>query len=243
MIRRSLAEIRYTLLQAWEQMQSDGIDDLMLVRAWLYSPVAIDVIGGNPLDDLLCVAVLRHFQIPIDDLGDMHPEPVFIPAPLARVSIGGTWIYATSWRRCHPVAMEMVRRKRKHFFASRFVGGQQVDTKSGRFRSYDLASACVTTPYVEWTVRGSRAWLERLLPLVGSIGKDRNSGLGSIASWEIASTTRDPVLEEGVPQRGIPCSGVDTAGYRDCVLAERTIRPPYVWPGTRMLCALPAFPS
>jgi hypothetical protein len=182
----SLAEIRYALCQLADQFVADGLGETMLVRAWLGSPVAIDVIGGNPLDDILCVAVLRHLRIHMDDLGDMHPEPVFIPAPLDRIEVGGTWVYASSWRRPCPGAIELVRRKRKHFHASRFVGGSRIDTKSGKFRSYDLASACVATPFVEWTVRGNKAWLQKLLPLVTSIGKDRNSGLGSVLGWEVS---------------------------------------------------------
>lgn len=215
--------------------------EALLVRAWLYSPISEDVIGGNPLDDLLCVAVLRHLDIHIDDLGDMDPEPVLIPVPLVREMVEGQWIYATSWRRPGPGAIPLVRRKRKHYNDSRFVCRGKIDTRSGKFRSYDLASACVATPFVEWTVRGSRRWLTKLLPLIGSMGKDRNAGLGTVLSWEVDSTDRDPLVVDGVPQRSLPCQSGNLSVYAEgsCSLLERSVRPPYVWPGGRILCAVP----
>jgi hypothetical protein len=235
-----LDEIRRALGEFGDSIQGVTHENLT-VRSWLYSPISQDIIGGNPLDDLLCVAVLNHLRIHIDDLGDMHPEPVVIPIPLAKVEVDGVWIYATSWRRYHPAAIPMVRRKRKHFHESRFVAGGKVDTRSGKFRSYDLVSACMSSPFVEWTVRGNRECIARLLQTVGSLGKDRNAGLGTVAAWEIASTTRDPLVVDGAPQRSLPCPSGDLSKYAvgSCSRAERTVRPPYVWPGTRMTCAVP----
>lgn len=215
----------------------------LLVRAWLYSPVSVDIIGGNPLDDLLCVAVLNHIRIRIDELGDMVPEPVRIPCPLAKVEVGGTWVYATSWRRYPVEQVQMVRHKRKRFNESRFVTMGKLDQKSGRFRSYDLVAASSATPVIEWTVRGSRRWLSALLPLVASIGKDRNAGLGSVRAWEVDDTDRDALVVDGVPQRSLPCPDGDLSRYRGCGLAERSIRPPYCWSGSRVLCAVPSVDS
>jgi hypothetical protein len=222
-------------------MANDARHENLSIRAWLYSPISQDIIGGNPLDDLLCVAVLNILRIPIDDLGDMHPAPVAIPVPLAKVEVDGVWIYATSWKRYHASAIPMVRRKRKHFHESRFVAGGKVDTKSGKFRSYDLVSSCMASPFVEWTVRGDRFWISRLLPTIASLGKDRNAGLGTVLSWEIAGTNRDPLVVDGVPQRSLPCPSGDLSKYAvgSCSTAERTVRPPYVWPGTKMICAVP----
>ena len=233
--------IQATLDAFGEMMAKPAHHENLAIRAWLYSPISHDIIGGSPLDDLLCVAVLNYLQIPIDDLGDMHPVPVAIPVPLAKVEVEGIWIYATSWRRYPAHSIPMVRRKRKHFHESRFVAGAKIDTKSGKFRSYDLVSSCMAAPFVEWTVRGDRFWISRLLPMIASLGKDRNAGLGTVAAWEVAGTLRDPLVVDGAPQRSLPCPSGDLSRYADgsCALAERTVRPPYVWPGSKMMCAVP----
>lgn len=217
----------------------------LMVRAWLLSPVAHDVIGHMPLDGLLSVAVLAHLGISIDELDSMEPEPAFIPIPVRKVEIDGTWIYACSWCRYHPSTVQIVRAKRKHFHESRFIIPKLIDTSSGKFRSYDLKCAAVVTPYVEWTIEASREMLIMLLPHLSSIGKDRNTGLGTVSAWEIDSTDRDPLVHEGVPQRAIPCPDGDLTAYTpgSCALGLRSIRPPYVWQGTRMQCAVPAGPS
>lgn len=223
----------------------DGIEhENLTVRAWLYSPISVDCVVGNPLDDLLCVCVLRFLGINIDDLGDMSPEPVRIPATLDRVNVCGEWVYATSQRRDPSYAIPMIRRKRKHFHDSPYIQDAYVDTRSGKYRSYDLCTSCVSTPYVEWTVRGNDVWLGRLLPLAGSLGRDRNAGLGSVIGWEIEHTDRDPLIVDGVPQRCLPCLDGDLRPYApgSCGLAMRTIRPPYVWRAGRVLCAVPIYP-
>jgi hypothetical protein len=225
-----------------ERMESSWeTHELLTIRAWLASPIAFDVIGRMPLDDILCVASLRWLGISIDDLGPMDPEPVRIPAPLEQRGVGADWYYATSWAR-HFDPISMVRCKRKHFHESRFVEPKVVDTRSGKCRSYDLKTQAVATPFVEWTVSGDREWLRKLLPLIGSLGKDRNTGLGTVISWEISESDRDPCIVDGVPQRAIPCADGDVSAYAPgtFALAHRTVRPPYSWPGGRTKCVIPS---
>lgn len=231
-------EIQARLDAVAEQMR--GPWELLTVRAWLYSPIAFDVIGRMPLDDILCVATLRWADIPIDDLGPFDPQPARIPAPLERVEIGGSWVYATSWAR-HYDPLPLLRKKRKHFCESRFVEQGKVDTKCGKFRSYELANSCYATPFVEWSVRGERTWLRRLLPLISALGKDRNAGLGSVIMWELIDGGLDPCVLNGVPQRALPCLDGDVSAYRpdSFAMAERTFQPPYVWPGGRKMCVVP----
>jgi hypothetical protein len=214
--------------------------ELLMVRAWLYSPISFDVIGRMPLDDILCVAVLRHAGIHIDDLGPMDPRPVQIPAPLQIRWISDDWYYATS-QASFLDPIEVVRSKRKHFKDSRFVAPSVVDTRSGKFRSYDLKTQAVSSPFVQWDVCGSRHWLKQLLPLIGSLGKGRNTGLGTVLSWEIAETDQDPCVIDGVPRRAIPCRDGNVSAYQSgsFALAHRTFRPPYVWPGGRTQCVVP----
>lgn len=230
-IQARLDELAEQMLGPWE---------LLTVRAWLWSPIAFDVIGRMPLDDILCVASLRWLGIHIDDLGPMEPAPMRIPAPLERRDAHGEWYYATSWAR-HFDPISIVRCKRKHFRESRFVAPNVVDTRSGKFRSYDLKTQAYSTPYVEWSVSGSREWLRKLLPRIASLGKDRNTGLGSIIAWEVADGSVDPCVVHGVPQRAIPCPCGDVSAYRPgaFALTHRTVRPPYSWPGGRVQCVVP----
>lgn len=238
---RSRQQIQAMLDEQAQQWQSCHFERL-LVRAWLLSPVAHDVIGHMPLDGLLEVATLRLLRIAIDELGDIHPAPMRIPIPVQKVEVQGVEVYACSWARPHEATRLVTRKKRKHYNPSRFTRTDRVvDTQSGAYRSYDLPTAAVATPYLEWTLDADRAQLRRLLPLLVSLGKDRNSGLGTVLTWEVDTTDRDPLVHEGVPQRQLPCLDGDMSSYAPDSAALRLCppRPPYIWHGADCQCAIP----
>lgn len=219
------------------------------LRVWLTSPVAWDPYGGITIEGALqSVVVTRESgMLPADAFADA-PSDFFadVPVPIADEEHAGKLIACASW--AVPQALvetvrKVRRRTREELFPTPGGKGLLV-TGGGPYKNTEIPIATVTTPYVEFFVRGDRSKLADLVRDVGSIGRSRAGGLGAVHGVEIDEDPDDrSLVYRGRPQRTIPVADEHDAAVlfeaSSYDLREANTRAPYWHRATRALCAVP----
>lgn len=220
--------------------------EALRLRLWFSAPVAWDTYDGTTIEGALQYAVV------IRDTGRM-PSDVFsgcprdrfvdIPVPIADTTIAGLPIACASWGQPAPEASEGVRyrRKRARVELLRTPGGRgNVVTGGGPYKSLNVPTCVLATPYLDFFVRGDRALLVDLLRDVGAVGRCRAGGLGAVLGAEISEDPEDRSLVwRGRPQRTLPATDqeYEPGSY---VVREAGTRAPYWHRTVRTLCVVPS---
>lgn len=186
--------------------------------------------GWLTLDSVVAWAwmMLHHperMEVDPNSVGNEWIDPML---PFERRGEGDAWYYACSFgmgRLLH----EETQYRHKRFdgdLAETYVDfGKRrgvVPTQSGPYKSCRMPMFVHIVPEIVWYAVGDRQELERLLPMITHLGKDRSRGYGLVESWEVRPWHSDwsERLPDGRLTRSIPANG----GTGDMITG---IRPPY----------------
>lgn len=216
------------------------------LRAWLRQPITWDAYHGLTIEGAIqCVTVIRETGMLPDDAFAGWPRDEFadIPVPIADVTMCGRPIACASRARPSDLCELTTRRRRKRPEAEHYAP-DRVMTNGGNFKALDIPVATLTTPFVDFFVRGDRAMLADMLVDVTAIGAGR-SAIGGVMGWEIDPDPDDrALLYERTPQRPLPVAdehdAAITYGAGDYELRECATRAPYWHRATVALCAVAA---
>lgn len=220
----------------------------LIVRAWLWSPVAVDALDGLQIEGALTWAVvaLATGEPPPEAFAAIRGPHVELPVPIADVDVMGRPIACASDAQLPSVATEVLRKRRRKPHPEA-MGLAKVQTNGGPYKALDIGTPAVTTPCVWWHVRGDRARLAALLREVHAIGRGRSGGLGQVLGWEVMDDPDDASLtRDGRPMRPLPVRDELDADARfpgGYELRETSTRAPYWHRATRALCACPVAAS
>jgi len=212
------------------------------------SPVIWDAYDGLRLEGALQYAVvaLESGSVPSDVFADAPRDiAVDIPIPIVDVEIGGRRIACASVALAPPCAIETVRFIRRRARVEALAVGK-VLISGGPYKSTNIPKATVTTPWVDFFVRGDRARLATLLKDVSSLSASRAGGLGVVLGWQIDDDPDDrSLVYRDAPQRTLPL--VSDGGEWDLQrfdpttyeIREATTRAPYWHQRSRAECLTP----
>lgn len=211
------------------------------LRLWLMQPVAWSH-DGLHLDGALSYVAVEAAtgRPPADSFVGYRGPPPRIQIPLAEETVEGHRLWACSWARPAPEALEGVRYWRKRADVERYNVGGKVVTAGGPYKSLNIPRPVVYTPYLDVSVRGDPDLLRRMVVRLDRLGR---AGLGAISGVEIDDDLDDrSLLHHAAPQRPIPiATASDARAYPDgtYTIREATVRPPYWHRSSETLCVVP----
>lgn len=220
------------------------------VRAWFSAPVVWDDRDPITLEGpLQFVVVVRETgRLPDDVFDGIERDGVVeIPIPVEDVAIDGRPIACASWGFPPWCAVPSVRWRRKRARAEAY-NVTRLQVAGGWAKNLNIPVGTLTTPYLDFYVRGDRAQIEDLLRDMGGLGRDSTRGLGTVLGYEVTPDPDDrSLLFQGGPQRAIPIvmdgGAWDVRSYDPGRFEERpmTTRAPY-WAttATETICACPS---
>jgi len=222
----------------------------LTLRAHLAGPVAVDAVDALTVEGALqSVALLDVTGEPAADLFAAAPPGAWCPLviPIADVAREGLPVACASIAQWPGDVREGVRRKRRRPDAERLAtpaGRGIIPTGGGAFKALDIPVPTRHAAWIDFHVRGDRARLSALLPLVTGLGRARGQALGQVEAWEILDDPADRSLVcEGAPMRPLPVAS-DEAAHAEFpggfVLRECGTRAPYWHRASRAVCACPA---
>ena len=175
--------------------RADRVEPLR-VTAWMRSPTAFARDDGLRLDGALTwvvVAMVTDAPPPEAFAGVRKGEYVDLPVPIADEVIAGWRIAQCSDAVLAPVAVEVVRRRRKKPHPEAMALAK-VQTTGGPWKALDIPVAAWASPVLTWYLRGDRERLEALLRETHALGRGRSGGLGQVDAWSVdhdeSATTR-----------------------------------------------------
>lgn len=235
------------LARAAERWAPRRVEPLRL-RAWLASPVVWDSYHPIQLEGALQIpVVMRETGRLPDDVFDGMPHGTItdIRVPIADVTIGDWQIACASTGIPPQVAAESSRWRRKRVREDAFGSGM-IRINGGPYKSLNLLIPTLSTPWLDFYVRGDREMLAELLRDVGGIGRDSTRGLGSVLGFELDDDPEDrSMLWRGRPQRPLPVvhdgSEFDVSRLEPGSFDRRTsgTRAPYWRRWMATMCAVP----
>lgn len=106
--------------------------------------------------------------------------------PIARLAVGGEWVYAAT-AELYP---DGARRGQEHFVKRKDDADIEARAKAwtpntGPERTYMLPVPTIETPVVSWLAVGCRRGLRKLIRRAGNVGMLRRQGYGVVARWEV----------------------------------------------------------
>lgn len=213
----------------------------LTIRAWLDSPLAWDPYDGITLDGALQFVVvgLETGLMPDDAFAGYRGPKIDIPIPIADVELDGAQIALVSWAQPHPEALEDVRFRRRRLRTDAIGGDLVVRMNQGSFKTTQLPTPTLATPYVDFHADGDLDLLRILLSDVAAIGRARAGGLGRILGFELLSRAGSALVRDGRLTRTVPVDTVDDVDPSSYVIREATTRAPYWHRGSRRLCWVP----
>ena len=218
--------------------RDDRVEPLR-VTAWMRSPTAFARDDGLRLDGALTwvvVAMVTGAPPPEAFAGVRKGEYVDLPIPIADEVIAGWRIAQCSDAVLAPVAVEVVRRRRKKPHPEAMALAK-VQTTGGPWKALDIPVAAWASPVLTWYLRGDRERLEALLRETHALGRGRSGGLGQVDAWSVdhdeSATTR---WRERPPPIATPA---DARAYPGRTVREIRVRAPFWHPTTRTLAACP----
>lgn len=223
----------------------------LCLRIWLRSAgVSWDPYDGLTIEGALQSAVVAlEAGAPADDVFADCPPGLFvdIPIPIADEERTGRKIACASWAQPAPTAAETMRYKRQRARPENMPtpGGMGIiNTGQGEYKSSQIPVPTLSTPYVDFFVRGDRERISVLVRDLSAIGRARSGGGGAVLGTEILPDPEDRSLRwMGRPMRSIPVADEHEAAitFEACSydLREQTARAPYWHRSSRTLCAVP----
>ena len=157
--------------------RDDRVEPLR-VTAWMRSPTAFARDDGLRLDGALTwvvVAMVTGAPPPEAFAGVRKGEYVDLPVPIADEVIAGWRIAQCSDAVLAPVAVEVVRRRRKKPHPEAMALAK-VQTTGGPWKALDIPVAAWASPVLTWYLRGDRERLEALLRETHALGRGRSGG-------------------------------------------------------------------
>ena len=218
--------------------RADRVEPLR-VTAWMRSPTAFARDDGLRLDGALTwvvVAMVTGAPPPEAFAGVRKGEYVDLPVPIADEVIAGWRIAQCSDAVLAPVAVEVVRcrRKKPHPEAMALA---KVQTTGGPWKALDIPVAAWASPVLTWYLRGDRERLEALLRETHALGRGRSGGLGQVDAW---SVDHDESATTRWRERPLPiATPADARAYPGRTVREIRVRAPFWHPTTRTLAACP----
>lgn len=212
----------------------------LTIRAWLSSPLAWDTYDGVTLDGAIQFAVvaLETGMTPDDAFSGYRGPKVDIPIPIADQDLSGLQIARISW--AHPARLtEGVRVRRRRLRVDSMGGSSVIRMNQGPFKSTQLPTPTISTPYVDFFADGDPDRLKVLLTDVAALGRARGGGLGYVFGYEILPREGSVFVRNGRLARTVPAGsivGVDPGSY---VTREANTRAPYWHRASRTMCWVP----
>jgi hypothetical protein len=203
--------------------------DPITLRVWLSSPIAWDSYDGITLEGALqCSVVMLETGLTPDDAFAGYRGPkIDIPIPVADAALSGEKVALASWAHPAPVALEEVRWRRRRVRIDAMGGSSLVRLNAGPFKATQLPTPTMSTPYLDFYMDADVERLRVLLADLGSIGRARGGGLGTVLGHEILPRSGDVLVRGGRLTRTVPegsVSGVDLSSY---IARQATLRAPY----------------
>lgn len=191
-------------LEAAKRWLPVNVEPLRL-RAWLLSPIAWDGYNGVTIEGALQSAVIwRETHRSPGDVFAGFDGAVEIPIPIADVEIHGHTIACASWAVPPPIAFESVRWNRSRARPEQYAMNV-VRIGQGPYKSSNIPFSTLTTPFLDFFVRGDLDLLSELLPDVSGLGRANGIGYGTVFCWDIAPDEADRSCAfERRPQRSLP---------------------------------------
>jgi hypothetical protein len=218
--------------------RADRVEPLR-VTAWMRSPTAFARDDGLRLDGALTwvvVAMVTGAPPPEAFAGVRKGEYVDLPIPIADEVIAGWRIAQCSDAVLAPVAVEVVRRRRKKPHPEAMALAK-VQTTGGPWKALDIPVAAWASPVLTWYLRGDRERLEALLRETHALGRGRSGGLGQVDAW---SVDHDESATTRWRERPLPiATPADARAYPGRTVREIRVRAPFWHPTTRTLAACP----
>ena len=218
--------------------RDDRVEPLR-VTAWMRSPTAFARDDGLRLDGALTwvvVAMVTGAPPPEAFAGVRKGEYVDLPVPIADEVIAGWRIAQCSDAVLAPVAVEVVRRRRKKPHPEAMALAK-VQTTGGPWKALDIPVAAWASPVLTWYLRGDRERLEALLRETHALGRGRSGGLGQVDAW---SVDHDESATTRWRERPLPiATPEDARAYPGRTVREIRVRAPFWHPTTRALAACP----
>ena len=218
--------------------RDDRVEPLR-VTAWMRSPTAFARDDGLRLDGALTwvvVAMVTGAPPPEAFAGVRKGEYVDLPIPIADEVIAGWRIAQCSDAVLAPVAVEVVRRRRKKPHPEAMALAK-VQTTGGPWKALDIPVAAWASPVLTWYLRGDRERLEALLRETHALGRGRSGGLGQVDAW---SVDHDEGATTRWRERPLPiATPEDARAYPGRTVREIRVRAPFWHPTTRTLAACP----
>ena len=218
--------------------RADRVEPLR-VTAWMRSPTAFARDDGLRLDGALTwvvVAMVTGAPPPEAFAGVRKGEYVDLPVPIADEVIAGWRIAQCSDAVLAPVAVEVVRRRRKKPHPEAMALAK-VQTTGGPWKALDIPIAAWASPVLTWYLRGDRERLEALLRETHALGRGRSGGLGQVDAW---SVDHDESATTRWRERPLPiATPADARAYPGRTVREIRVRAPFWHPTTRTLAACP----
>jgi len=176
------------------------------LRVWLSSPVAWDGYDPITIEGALQFAVVLEEtgRLPDDVFAGCGAVDVDIPIPIADVEIGGRRIACASIGIPPSIAVETVRWRRKRS-RSEEIGVDVVRINGGPFKALNMPIGTLSTPWLDFYVRGDRALLLELCAGLHGLARDHARGLGTVFNVEVDDDLEDrSLLYRERPQRILP---------------------------------------
>ena len=218
--------------------RADRVEPLR-VTAWMRSPTAFARDDGLRLDGArtwVVVAMVTGAPPPEAFAGVRKGEYVDLPVPIADEVIAGWRIAQCSDAVLAPVAVEVVRRRRKKPHPEAMALAK-VQTTGGPWKALDIPVAAWASPVLTWYLRGDRERLEALLRETHALGRGRSGGLGQVDAW---SVDHDESATTRWRERPLPiATPADARAYPGRTVREIRVRAPFWHPTTRTLAACP----
>lgn len=181
--------------------------EALRLRVWLSSPIAWDGYDPIMIDGALQFAVVmaETGRLPDDVFaGFDEGTNVDIPIPIEDVVIDGRKVACASIGIPPRIAVETMRWRRKRVRAEQ-MGVDKLLISGGSFKALNLPIGTLSTPWLDFYVRGDRALILRLLDDLPSLGRDASRGLGTVLGIEVDEDPEDrSLLYRGRPQRCLP---------------------------------------
>jgi hypothetical protein len=213
-----------------------------VIEAILAAPVAIDPQQPIMLEGALqCAAIAAVTGRTPDEVGLDSRVFTDVPIPIADGVRAGLRVARCSAAEGTMRARERYVRRRPR---SERYALPVVRETLGEFKAWSLPMPTRLVSVLRWHAFADPERLFELLPLVQSIGRSRQAGLGQVAFWRMLpeKTDRSWLNEDGNPARPLPVASPATAraefgqGVQIGIVGYRA---PYWHVKARALCALP----
>lgn len=209
------------------------------VTAHMASPTSFEAGEGLRLEGVLSwVVVTLTTGLPPREAfeGVGLADYVDIPVPVCDEVMHGWRIAQCSDAQLAPVAVEVVRKRRKKPHPEA-LGLHKVQTTGGPWKALDIPTVAWSSPTLTWWLLGDEARLRRLLAECHAVGRARSGGLGQVVAWEVE---RDESARERWRERALPVPDTgDVSAWPDRDVRVAALRVPCWHRAVKALAACP----